>query len=103
MQDEIIDVEFTAPLNSFLAAKGYTHIYSIGVDDTECSTENDEKAVYWLEPLKPGDGRIADNDPDYYVADINNDEVIDMANGEDNTVFMIKVPAEDLELFLKSQ
>lgn len=99
MENRIVDIEFTKPLNSFLAGLGYTHIYSIGVDDEDCSPETDNKAVYWLEPLKPGDSRIEDTDADCVAWEILSKDVLDMTDGHDNTVFMIKVPVEDLKLY----
>ena len=52
MKDETIDVPFTKSLNDFLVEAGYTHIYSLGADDTESKTGTDEKVVYWVQPLK---------------------------------------------------
>jgi hypothetical protein len=99
MEMEMMDVEFTNSLNSFLAGKGYTHLFSAGVDDTDCHPDKDDKGVYWLEPLKAEDPRILDKDPDYAVAEIFSSEVLEMANGQDNVIFMIKVPTEHLKLY----
>ena len=99
MENEIIDVAFTESLNRFLAGKGYTHIFSHGVDDSHCKPDSDDKVVYLLEPLKPNDARIQEADYDYPVAPIVDSEVFEMSEGQDNTVFMIKVPADDLKLY----
>ncbi|MDB5276139.1 MAG: hypothetical protein JWR61_1094 [Ferruginibacter sp.] len=99
MENEIMNVEFTEPLNRFLAGNGYTHVLSLGADDSDCKTDTDDKVVYWLEPLKPQDDRIKEADCDYPVTPILDSEVFEMAEGQDNTVFMIKVPAEDLKLY----
>ena len=99
MANEIMDVEFTKSLNSFLASQGYTNIMSFGVDDSDSVPGTDDKAVYWLEPLKPGDSRMQDSDDDYLVEDILSSDVLEMADGQDNTIFMIKVPAEDMKLY----
>lgn len=103
MKDEIIDVAFTKSLNDFLTKTGYTHIFSLGVDDADVSPDSDDKVVYWLQPLKPGDSRIANDDTSFMVSEIKSDDIIDMATGQDNTIFMIRVPVEDMDTYLKDR
>ena len=103
MKDEIMDVEFTNYVKDFLFQLGYTHILSLGVDDTESASFTKDKNICWLTPLLPGDSRIDDHDPDYIIAEIQSDEVIEMATGKDNTLFMIRVPVEDMNTFLKDR
>lgn len=103
MKDETIDVEFTKSLHDFLSANGYTHMFYKGVDSSESAADTHDKFVYWLEPLKSCDTRIAEDAPDFMVAEIQSDDIIKMANSQGDSVYMIKIPIEDMNTYLKDR
>ena len=104
MKDEIMEVEFSKELNDFLKGCGYTHILSVGIADTFGELKEAKgKDPYWLLPLKAADKRIHENLDDNIIEEINSPDVLDMAAGDDNILFLIKLPVAEMNLFLKKK
>jgi hypothetical protein len=102
MQDETIDTEFTHDLHTHLIKKGYTHLIAVGKDSHE---ENiaEGKDSFWLIPLKEGDERFQQNDTHYEIKEIMDATVLEMVHGNEDIVFMLKMPAEEMNIFLKDR
>lgn len=93
------EIEFTRELHEFLVSRGFTHILSNGVRMDEKSEQLDE---FWLEPLKPTDERIAYEETDQLIELINSAEVMDMVNGDPFIRFMMELPVEEYNLYIRA-
>jgi len=89
-----IHQDFSPELLAFLKQEGYTHIQNIGNMDS-----NDD--IYLLRPLKSDDPRLIFEETDHEIERITDDDVAEMAHGDQFISFMIEMPSVDLEKFLK--
>ena len=106
MKDDMIDTEFTLPVKEFLNESGYSHIIALGIEPREMNDAQEpetDKENYWLEPIKPDDPRLGYKEADHIVYEIDDPEVAEMSAGKDEIQYMIKVPAEDYNDYLKKR
>lgn len=92
--------ELSKELLLFLQQRGYSHILSIGATETEFGPEGG-RDEYKLLPLKLDDPRLVYEETDYIISPIMSQEVNEMAEGVDFICFMIDVPVEDYEYYIK--
>lgn len=106
MKDKCIDVPFTKPVHKFLMSRGFTHLLSLGINPKESDDAGESetgKENYWLEPLKADDPRLSYQETEQLIQGIKESDVYDMSDGQDEIGFMITVPVEDYELYLKDR
>jgi len=106
MKDRCIDVQFTKQLHEFLIQRGFTHILSLGIRPTEVAEAGEPetgKENYWLEPIREDDPRLAYQETEQLIQTIKENDVYDMATGQDEIRFMITVPIADYEEYLKDR
>ena len=95
----MIITEFTRQLHSFLIVNGYTHIFNLGIRPASDQSEDSEDFI--LIPLKPDDPRLTYEEIDTVIEEINNNEVFDMADGDEFISFSVEIPKSEYENFLK--
>lgn len=106
MKDNCIDVQFTKPLHEFLISRGFTHLLSLGTNPKELDDAGEPetgKENYWLEPLREDDPRLKYQETEQLIQPIKESDVYDMADGQDGARFMITVPIEHYELYLRDR
>ncbi len=106
MKDNAIDVEFRPSVRDFLEKQGYTHILSLGIQPNEMNDAAEPetgKENYWLEPIKEDDPRLKYEEVEQTIQAINDTEVFDMATGQDEIRFMIRIPVVDYDIYLKDR
>lgn len=91
-------IEFTRKLQSFLIYRGFTHIYNLGIRPT--SDANECREDFILIPLKPDDPRLTYEETDTVIEKINDNEVMDMADGDEFISFFVEIPESEYENFL---
>jgi len=103
MKDEIVDAELTPDLQAFLERRGYTHIFSLGIEPREINDAHEPetgKANFWLCPVKADDERFEAENPEHLVQGIDDPEIVKMAAGKEDIQFMVKVPLVDYNDYL---
>jgi hypothetical protein len=104
MKDNIIDTEFTLPVKDFLTGKGYSHIIALGIEPGELNDAQEPETTkenYWLEAIQPDDARLGYQEAEHIMYEMNDAEVGAMAAGKDEIQYMIKVPADEYNDYLK--
>ena len=91
-------IEFTEDVKQFLIWLGYSHILSIGAEDTENGADGGTDN-YWLEPIKPTDPRLTYEEADHILQSIYSNDVMDMAMGVNFICFMMKIPESEYEIY----
>lgn len=81
-------MEFTRELLTELKRKGYTHIYSRGIQNENDENDND----FILVPLKPNDPRIKYEETDFNIQEIDSSDIQDMVHGDPFINFVIELP-----------
>lgn len=94
-------IPFTRELQNFLARRDFTHLYNQGVASDTKPIKDDEDINYILIPLKAGNPCFKDKSKSIKIERIKSSDAIDMADGDPFTRFVIEVPIEDLEEYLK--
>jgi hypothetical protein len=61
----------------------------------------DHEDNYWLEPLKPDDPRLKFEEADHIINFIEESDVIDMAHGDEFIRFLILIPKEVWNAYVK--
>jgi hypothetical protein len=93
-------IEFSNDVQKFLVLKGYTHLYMMGVRSNVFITDDDENENYLLVPLKKNDPRIFYEETEMLIDDINSNDVMDMAAGDEFINFIIELPIEELQEYI---
>lgn len=92
--------ELTKELLQFLQSRGYTHILSLGVTGVELGADGGS-SEYLLVPVKENDPRLKYEETDHIISAIDSDDAKDMAAGVEFITFMIDIPVNDFEAFVK--
>ena len=87
-------IGFNPPVPGFLKLRGYSHIYNHGIiGDTD---------DYLLEPLTQNDLRLVFPELDVEIEDINNNDVFDMADGDEFITFYIQLTDDEFTRYKTS-
>lgn len=86
---------FRTTLLEFLIYEGYSHIYKISARDIS-------PRPYILEAIKSDDPRLQWDEVKMYMEDIMSDEIQEMAYGMFGMEFMLEIPDDVHERFLKT-
>lgn len=71
------------------------------ISDFEKVAENDSDP-YIMYPLKPGDMRFTVPDNEHKILTISSNEIIDMADGDPLIRFVMILPVEEFDMYLKA-
>lgn len=102
MNKETLKAELSEELLLFLQQQGYSHILSIGADQTENGPDGGTDDYYLL-PLTYNDNRIKLKETDDLINPIISQEVLTMAQGVDALRFLIEVPVALYDRYLNIQ
>ncbi len=97
------ETEFSRELHLYLMEQGYTHILCLGVSAADETEDDDYYDDYRLRPLKQDDPRLQFEEADYIIEPIGSNEVYEMSGGDEFIRFIIELPVDVLEQYLKSR